>query len=127
MGSQRVRDLTADQFHAEIQAGKGLTVVDFWAEWCGPCRSLAPILESVAEHFAGRIRFTKANVDHNRELAKTLGIRSIPCLVVFDGAKELGRIVGLVSKVQLQEALEKIENGHDLPGGHDCCGGRHCS
>lgn len=96
--------LTTSNFKSTI--GNGVTVVDFWAEWCGPCRVLAPAFEAVSGELK-KIQFAKVNVDEERELAQEHGVMSIPCLVVFKDGKEVDRLVGNMSKDALKQKLEK--------------------
>ncbi len=80
-------------------------VVDFWAEWCGPCKMIAPILDDLSTEMADKIKIAKVNVDENRDLATQFGIRSIPCLLIFKGGQVKGQMVGAMSKTQLKEKL----------------------
>jgi len=84
----------------------GFVIVDFWAEWCGPCKRLAPIFSELSKEYKGRVAFYKVNVDENGELAQGLGVMGIPCLIVFKDGAEVGRIVGAMSKEQLRERID---------------------
>jgi len=86
-------------------------LVDFWAEWCGPCRMVAPVVEAVAKEYAGRLRVCKINVDHARRTARTYGIASIPTLAIFKKGKEIERFVGMLSRHQLKAAVGPHLNG----------------
>ena len=86
-------------------------LVDFWAEWCGPCRMVAPAVEAVAKECAGRLRVCKINVDHARRTARTYGIASIPTLAIFKKGKEIERFVGMLSRHQLKAAVGPHLNG----------------
>ncbi len=99
---QPITDATFTEFVNEHP----IAVVDFWAEWCGPCRTIAPAIDELAADYAGKIAFGKLNVDENRGTAGNLGIMSIPTLVVYKGGKEAGRIVGAGSKEHLQRQLQ---------------------
>ena len=82
-------------------------MVDFWAEWCGPCRLVAPTVEALASDFSGRIIVGKLNVDENPLTAGRFGIRSIPTLLVFKGGQVVDSVIGLANKPRLQAVLEK--------------------
>jgi len=81
-------------------------LVDFWAEWCGPCRILAPVIDRLAADYDGQVRFAKVNVDENPELAMRYRVQSIPTLVLFSGGKEMGRFVGYMTREDLARRLE---------------------
>ena len=83
-------------------------VVDFWAEWCGPCRMMAPVLEQLAGELEGRVSFAKLNVDENPDLSGRYGVEGIPTLIVFAEGEEVGRIVGFAPKAQILHSLEEI-------------------
>lgn len=96
-------ELTKETFASAI-AGESLTVVDFWAPWCGPCRMMAPILDAAATELPD-VRFAKVNVDDNGELAREYGIMSIPTLIFFKSGAEVARSVGALGKPQLLERI----------------------
>ena len=97
--------LTEDTFEATI-AGDTPVLIDFWAEWCAPCRAVAPILEEIAGENDGRLRVVKLNVDENPDVAKRLNILSIPTLILFARGEERARIVGARAKEQLLRDIE---------------------
>jgi thioredoxin 1 len=80
-------------------------LVDFWAEWCGPCKMLSPVLDELSSEMADKVRIAKVNVDENRDLATQFSIRSIPCLLVFKAGQVKGQMVGAMSKAQLKDKL----------------------
>ena len=99
-------DLTAENFDATV--AEGVTMVDFWAPWCGPCRAIAPIVEELADDFGDKIKFAKCNVDDNPITPGKFGIRSIPTLIFFNQGKELDKVVGIVAKSKLEEMISKV-------------------
>ena len=101
-----VLEITDSNIKDLLAEGKPL-VVDFWAPWCGPCRSLSPIVDEVADELAGKITVAKCNVDDNQDLAMKFGVMSIPTLVVFKNGEEIDRSVGALPKARLQALLEK--------------------
>lgn len=98
--------LTTQTFESEIKKHK-VALVDFWAEWCGPCRSIAPIIEELATEYEGKILVGKVNVDEEKEFANGLGIRGIPTMIFFVNGKEADRIVGTRPKEELVEEIKK--------------------
>ncbi len=96
----------ADDFEREVLRAPGPVLVDFHATWCGPCHALAPALDQLARDLAGRARVVKVDVDEAPHLARDYQVSSIPCLVVFKGGCEVGRLVGAVPKRRIAGALE---------------------
>jgi thioredoxin 1 len=82
-------------------------LVDFWAEWCGPCRMVGPAVEQLSQMMAGKIKVAKLNVDENQEIAMKYGVRSIPSLILFKAGKEIARTVGAASKESYQKFIEQ--------------------
>ena len=105
--SEHVIEFTDANFDAEVAEGAGVTVVDFWAPWCGPCRFVAPVIEQLAEEYQGRVRVGKLNVDENPMVAARFGIRSIPTIGIFRDGEPVDGVVGAVGKAVLQTAVEK--------------------
>ena len=103
-----VTQLHADNFESTLKSAQQPVVVDFYAQWCGPCRALAPVLEDLAQKLKGRISIYKANVDELPEQAQKYGIRGVPTLIVFKGGNEIDRITGALPKDQLSRYLEGI-------------------
>lgn len=101
-------ELNTQNFEAEIIKGKIPAIVDFWAEWCPPCRLIAPIFEKISAEYKGRLKFAKVNVDENRNLAEKYEIKAIPSLVVFDNGKEIERIMGALKEEHLKAKINDI-------------------
>jgi len=99
-------EVNADSFKAEVLDSKVPVMVDFWAEWCMPCRMIAPAVDELSSDYKGKVKFAKINVDNNTELATDLQILSIPLLILFKNGKELTRIVGANSKEFIQKEIE---------------------
>lgn len=99
-----VQALSEDKFTEET--AQGVTLVDFWAEWCGPCRMVAPIVEELSGEMES-VKFAKVNVDENQGIAQSLGITAIPTLVLYRDGKPVDKVVGLLPKEQLKEFIEK--------------------
>jgi thioredoxin len=106
--SDTVKQVTDSTFDAEVLKSNIPVLVDFWAEWCGPCRMVAPVVEEVAKQYEGRVKVAKVDVDNNQRIASQLQIRSIPSLYIFKDGKVAGQIVGAVPKQQITKELDKV-------------------
>jgi len=100
--------LTEQNFDETLAAHPGLLMVDFWAEWCGPCRAVAPVLDELARESAGRVTLAKVNVDENPGLAARYGIRSIPTILFLKQGKVADQVIGAVPKARLREKLDAL-------------------
>lgn len=106
MAGQNVLEFTDGNFDAEVINSDLPVLVDFWAEWCAPCRMIAPTVDAVAEEFSGRLKVGKVNVDFNNQTAARFMIRGIPTLLLFRGGKVVDQRVGAVGKADLLKMIE---------------------
>jgi thioredoxin 1 len=105
MANPHVVTLSTGNFEQEVDKSATPVLVDFWAEWCGPCKMIAPLLDEIAEEKVGRVKIAKVNVDDNQELATRFGIRAIPTLLLFKGGQVKETIVGMTGKKDLERKL----------------------
>lgn len=103
-----VSEIGDSDFESEVLQSDTLVLVDFWAPWCGPCKSIAPVLEEISNSYSGKIKVVKLNVDENPRTPTSYNVRGIPNLVFFKGGAVVEQIVGAVPKEQLVEAIDKL-------------------
>jgi thioredoxin 1 len=103
-----VTHLSESTFHEEVAASDVPVVVDFWAEWCGPCKMIAPVLDEIASENAGKVKIAKLNVDENPAIAREFDVMSIPTLLVFKDGQAQRKLVGAKGKAQLLEELSEF-------------------
>ncbi len=106
MSSDKIVHLTDDSFDADVLKADGVTLVDFWAEWCGPCKMIAPILEEVSKEYQGKITVAKMDVDANQAVPALFGIRGIPTLILFKDGQAAAQKVGALAKGQLTSFID---------------------
>jgi thioredoxin 1 len=100
--------VTDETFEQEVLHGNLPVVVDFWAEWCGPCRLIDPVLDELAGEYRGRVKVTKLNVDENPTTSMRFQVRSIPTLLFFKGGEKVDQIVGAASKPELKKRFDRV-------------------
>ena len=105
--SQHVKEVSDSSFEKEVLGASKPVLVDFWAEWCAPCRMLAPTVAAVAEHYGETATVVKLNVDDNPSTAQRYGIKGIPTLILFRDGKEVERVVGATSKESISKMIDK--------------------
>jgi thioredoxin 1 len=105
--SERVSTVTDSTFEKDVLQSTKPVLVDFWAAWCAPCRMLAPTIDAIAEQFGDSAQVVKVNVDDSTSTAQRYGIKGIPTLILFNGGKEVERVVGATSKESISRMIEK--------------------
>ncbi len=99
--------VTDTTFEQEVEKNPGLTIVDFWATWCGPCRMIAPVLDQIATEYAGQVKVAKLDVDTNIKTATRFNVRSIPLLLFFKNGKVVDQIVGAAPRAQIESKVQQ--------------------
>jgi thioredoxin 1 len=108
MASENIVELTDSNFDELVVASGKVALVDFWAEWCMPCRMLAPVIEELANDYAGKIVVGKVDTDNNREISMKFGISAIPTVILFNGGQIAKKFVGLQNKKDLKAAIDAL-------------------
>ncbi|MCX5799822.1 MAG: thioredoxin [Candidatus Eisenbacteria bacterium] len=111
MAEVKPLEVTESNFESEVLKSITPVMVDFWAEWCGPCRMIAASVEEIAQQYAGRVKVCKVNVDENQSLASRYSIRSIPSLLIFKGGIVANQVIGAVPKGELEKRLDAVLKG----------------
>jgi len=106
-GTENLYVVGDSDFDQEILQSDIPALVDFWAAWCGPCRTVGPVVEELAEEYAGKVKIAKLNVDENQGTPTKYGVRNIPTLILFKGGQVVDQIVGAVPKSRIKDLLEK--------------------
>ena len=104
--SNNVHHVNSKTWNSEVIQSELPVFVDFWAEWCGPCRMVGPAVEQIAKVMSGRVKVVKLNVDESQEIALKYGVQSIPSLIIFKGGKEVGRTIGAMPKESYLKFIE---------------------
>ncbi len=102
-----IKHITSENFETDVLKSENPVLMDFWAEWCGPCKMLAPILDQIADEYKGRVQIAKLDVEENQAIAMQFGVRSIPTLILFKGGVVEAQHVGMLSKEQLTKLLDE--------------------
>ena len=108
MASDAVLEFTDDNFEQEVIQADTPVLVDFWAEWCMPCKLIAPTIEELAQDFSGRVKFGKVDTDANRDVSVKYGISAIPTIIVFQAGEVVKKFVGVTAKQEFADELEKL-------------------
>ena len=108
--SKNVQTATDQNFDADIMNSNELSLVDFWAEWCGPCRLLGPTIDQIADEYSGKVKVYKMNVDENPQTPSRFSIRGIPTILFFKNGKSVGQLVGNHPKSTITQTIENILN-----------------
>jgi thioredoxin 1 len=109
-----VTAVTDANFEEEVEKAEGLTIVDFWATWCGPCRMVAPILDQLATDYQGKVKITKLDVDANIKTGSRFNVRSIPTMLFFKDGKVVDQIIGAVPRTHIEQKLQQHPAKQDV-------------
>jgi thioredoxin 1 len=106
--TNEMMNVTDETFAAEVERAEGLVLVDFWAEWCGPCHMLSPVLAEIGAERAGKLKVVKVNADDNQRTSMQFGIRSLPTMLLFKGGKPVAQLVGAVPKGRVEAWIDSV-------------------
>ncbi|MCZ6835408.1 MAG: thioredoxin [Planctomycetota bacterium] len=107
MSFTQTQEFTKDNFPEEVLESSELVLVDFWAPWCQPCRTIAPTIDELAKQYEGHVKIGKVDVDQHSDLAASYEVASIPTLLLFKDGQVVGKLVGLASKSEIEEAIKR--------------------
>jgi thioredoxin 1 len=105
--SEQISHVSDEQFEEQVLKSPGPVLVDFWAEWCGPCKMIAPMLDDIAATYEGKLTVAKINIDHNQKTPRNYNVRGIPTLMIFKNGKVEATQIGAISKTQLAQMIDK--------------------
>lgn len=108
MSNEKIVHVSDNSYQREVLEARVPVLVDFWAVWCGPCKMIAPLVEELADDYAGKVKVCKLNVDENNRTASENGVMSIPTLIVYKNGQEVKRLVGFMPKAQIAETLDNL-------------------
>ena len=111
--SEHIAHVSDEQFEEHVLKSSEPVLVDFWAEWCGPCKMIAPILDDLAATYKGKLKVAKINIDHNQKTPRNYNVRGIPTLMIFRDGKVQATQIGAVSKTQLAQIIDKAIAGDE--------------
>ncbi|MGD8369540.1 MAG: thioredoxin [Desulfobacterales bacterium] len=109
--AENVKEVTDKEFEEQVLKSGEPVLVDFWAPWCGPCKAIGPVVDELAQSFAGQVEFFKCNVDDNPSTPANYGIRAIPTLIIFKSGQVVDQITGMVGKSALESSINKALSG----------------